>query len=230
MAISANTTTPLRFLRRFSGNMEPPVYEFPVLQTSQAWRPGDLAVIAATTDGKVTIGTTALAVAATLAGVGVVGVFKGASSSAPIFPTSAGVQGVYTSPAAVTTDDPIPENEKISCILTLPDCIFVAHQVNNATDITAPDRQYATTTGGVLAVMELVVQAPTGETSRVMVDSSAQTAQMAFVLAYAYPQPIPQTRSASSGADPFRVRMSTAGTSNPAVEFQFMRTLWNPVI
>lgn len=213
--------------------MEPPVYDFPAAGTSVTWRKGDAAIIVGTPDGKVTKATGAAGTGIILAevdGSGLVGFFYGPSTGAPTFPTAAGVQGIFISPSALTTNDPIPENEKVSLILALPDCIFRAHQTNGATDITAPIRNpSAVGTGGLLIRNGLWVGTPTGETERVMYDSSVTTNAIAFALDWAYPQ-MPQARSTSASADPLRVRLSTGGTSNPAIEFQVVNSVWNPSV
>lgn len=227
MAISAATTRALRFGRRLSGNMEPPIYEYPVGETSTTWRIGDGVLIPGTPDGKVDKATGAAGTGIIIAevdGAGLVGFFYGPSGSAPIFPTSAGVQGVYISPAALTADDPIPDNEMISVVLALDDCIFIAHQTNGATDITAPVRAPAATTGGILTRYGLWVGTPTGETSRVMVDSSfggpgGSGNTLAHVQKYAYPQ-LPLARGTGASADLYYVKLGASGTPNPAVEFK----------
>lgn len=236
MAITAKTTRPVQFLRRFSGAMEPPVYEFPVIQTATTWRKGDGVVIAAANEGKVTkatgAGGTGIPIA-TLTGIGLVGFYYGPSSSAPPFPTETGVQGVYTSPAAVTTNDPIPDNEKIAVVLALPDCIFMGHQTNGETDIVAPIRApSAIGTGGVLRRMGLSVIVPTGESSRVLVDSSVDGAdvnQISMPLNWAYPQ-LPAARGTTGMLDPFAIRLGANGTVNPAVEFYTLGTLWSTTV
>ena len=233
MAISAGTTRPVQFLRRLSGNMEAPYYSFPVIETSTTWRPGDGAIIHATPDGKVNKATGAAATGIILAqvdGSGLVGFFASASSSAPVFPTTTGVQGIYVSPAAVTTNDPIPDNEWVNLVLALPDCIFMGHETNGATDITAPIRApSASATGGLMYRCGLWVGTPTGETERVMLECAVTTNAIAFPINWAYPQ-LPIARSTSTLADPRRIKTGTAGTPNPAVEFQVVNSVWNPSV
>lgn len=228
MAASANTSRPLRFLRRASGSMEPPVFEFPVGETDTTWRSGDAAVFPASPDGKIDRGTGAIAIS-DIDGRGLVGFFVGPSASAPTFPTAAGVQGIFTSPASLTTNDPILATEFISVVLALGDCVFVANQLNNVTDITAPVRVPAAGTGGLFRRQGLRESTPTGETSRLFVDSSVLGSGNAIALpmAYAYPQ-MPQARGTGAGADPNRVILGASGTSNPAVEFMTMGTVFNP--
>lgn len=234
MAISANTTRPVQFLRRLSGKMEPPVYPFPVGQTSTTWRKGDGVFIPATPDGKVDKATGAAATGIAISevdGTGLLGFFYGPKF--PPSPTSAGVQGTYTSPASLTTDDPIPEDEKINVVLALGDCVFMAHETNGATDITAPIRNpSAAATGGVLVRHGLWVGTPTGETERVMVDASTRTTGnlLAYILDWAHPQ-LPLARGTAPGAaDLFAVKLGASGTTNPAVEFMVRGGALTPTV
>lgn len=234
MAITALTTTPVKFLRRMSMPGVCPTYLFPVGESSSVvYRFGDALVMDPTT-GKVVKGSGAAATGIPLSaatGVGLVGFAVGASASAPPFPTAAGVASgsvVLTGPATHTPADPIPATEYILVAIPLPDCIFQGHMTNGATDITVPTRTTGAA-GGLLERFGLWVGTPTGETSRVMVDvSTATTNTIATTLDWAYPQPIPAARGTSGVADPWRVILGTAGTVNPAVEFVCVGTMWNP--
>lgn len=231
MAVSANTTRPLRFLRRLSGNMEPPVYDFPVIETTTTWRKGDAAKFAAAADGGVTHCTgagTAIGISTT-AGAGLVGFFYGASSDAPVFPTSAGVQGTYISPSSITANSwPPPANTKIAVVLALPDCIFQVHGQNNNTDITAPTRT-TLATGGLFYRVGLCTITPTGETERVMLDFNVTTTGIAKPIRFSYPQ-LPQARSSTANADPYQMVLGASGTSNPSYEVYIDNSVWNPSV
>lgn len=233
MAISAGTTTQIAFLRRFSGNLEPPMATFPVSDTTTAFRFGQPLVIDAT-NGKVKLASGAAATGIPLASLntGMVGIVGGANISSFTAPTAAGAHAggiAFTSPASVTTNDPIPENEKVTVILALEDCVFRGHMTNGATDITAPTRAFVAATGGLFQRMGIWVGTPTGETLRGMLDTTTVTTNtLTCPIEWAYPQPVPQTRSSSSAADPFRFAGGSGGTANPAVEFTVIGTWWNP--
>ncbi len=216
MAITANTTRPVQFLRRFSGSMEPPLYEFPVGTASVVWRKGDGVYIPATPDGKVDKAAGAAGTGINLPqvdGEGLIGFFHGPSASAPPFPSSTGIQGTYTSPT-ITTDG--AADERISVCLCLPDCLFMAHQTDGASDITDPIRNpSASATGGLLRRNGLWVGTPTGETERVMYDCSVTTNAIAFAWDWAYPQMQP-ARGTSYVGDPNAWKTTT---DNPAIEF-----------
>lgn len=237
MAISAATTTPLKFLRRVSGNMEPAMITLPVNDTSTAYRFGHPLMVDAT-NGKVKLATgaagTGMVISAINATVGLVGIVGGFAAEAFVAPTAAGAHAggiAFTSAASLTAADPIPSSEKVAVILATDDSIFAGHETNGATDITAPTRIFAEATGGILQRVGLWIGTPTGETARGMIDCSVAAAdanQIVLPLEWRYPQPIPQARGASAGPDPFRVVLGSGGTSNPAVEFKFVGTLWNP--
>lgn len=230
MAISANTTTPIKFLRRFSMPGPCPTYLFPAVGTSVVFRPGDAVVVDKTT-GKAEKAAAVIAINTASNDAVMIGYFAGPSAGAPPFPSSAGVQGAFTNQASLTTNDPIPENEKVLVMLCLPDCVFQGHQTTNNGDITAPVRAPAASTGGILSRFSQIPATPTGENVRTVLDTNVIDAGnvTTIVLDYAYPQPIPSARSASGAADPYRVVLGASGTTNPAVEFICVGTMWNPI-
>lgn len=234
MAISAGTTMPLRFLRRLSGNMEPPILEFPVDTADEVWRPGDAVEIDTTPNGRVGKAAGAAATGILIPddeGGGLVGFFLAGSAGAPSFPTAAGVQGTWTAPSSLVSLDTAiaPDTEKISVCLSLDDVIFYAHQTNGATDITAPTTAFVAATGGLHTPLGLWVGTPTGETERVMVDTTTAptdaNAYMCLPVAWVYPQ-MPIARGTTGLGDPNQIKMGTGGTNNPAVELFIRMSIW----
>jgi hypothetical protein len=234
--------------------MEPPVYNFPIADTSLAIYKGDgmvhLAATAASPTGKVVKvnGATARGVPATgvpislVTGAGLVGFAYAALSSNPPFPTTGGASAapqVYsgalllTTPAAVTANDPIPDTEKLAIVICLSDCIFYGHEGNNATDITAPARipdQAAATASSVGGISRFALShTASANQEPCYVDTSVHGTGNAIVqvLDWAYPQ-IAQARSTTAGADPGAFRGGASGTTNPAVEFILVGGAWNP--
>lgn len=233
MAISANTTTAIKFLRRMSMPGMCPTYLFPVGENGATYRKGDPVSMDPTT-GKVVKSTGAAGVGipiSAVGGVGLVGFAVGASAAAPPFPTSTGASSgdvVLTGPSTHTAADPIPASEYLLVALPLPDCVFQGHMTNGVSDITAPTRTTGAA-GGLLERFGIWVGVPSGETSRGMVDvSTVATNTIVVTLDWAYPQPIPSARSTTGVADPYRVILGASGTSNPAVEFICVGTMWNP--
>ncbi len=255
MALTLSTLRPIRFLRRFSGSMEPPVYTFPLGDTSLAIYKGDglthLTATAATPTGKVVkvngaaargVPGTGVSISA-VSGAGLVGFAISALSSAPPFPTSGGASAppqVYsgalllTTPASLTANDPIPDTEKVAVVLCLGDCVFYGHEGNNATDITAPARipdqaaGTASTVGGISRFALSHTASANQEPAYVDTSVHATGNAIVQVLDWAYPQ-LPQARSATAGADPLAFRGGASGTVNPAVEFVIVGGAWNPV-
>lgn len=201
MAISANTTQPMRFLRRFSSTDGAPIKLFYAGDNSTSYRLGD--AVKLTTAGKVLKMTTTTALNEFL------GIVSGAAAEAPAFPSSAGVTagGIVLTTGTVTVANRPPYSEALSICLALRDVIFVGNLTNNDADVT-----------GVRAThigrrFEILPRTPTGETARTVIEANAITNHAAFILDFHYPQ-IAQARSATAAADPF-----DATTTNMAVEF-----------
>lgn len=220
--------SPITFERRFSGNMEPPVYEFPVSDTATVFRKGN--IILAASSGKAVLGTGAAGavpgtgVALSTADNGLLGFFWAGTASAPQFPTSAGVQGSWTSPAAVTANDPIPAGEYVSVVLALPDCIFGG---NFGTSAAAVEADYATSDRTSLLVREGLAAATVAAQNNVAFVDVSGTANIVQPIAYKYPQTRPQARSTTGVVDPWLLAGTTV--TNARVEFHLIATYWSPL-
>src|SRR5258706_3639126 len=96
MAISANTTSPLIFLRRFGGITTAPQYQFAsadISGTTILVRAGAAMVVSAATGHVIQVGVgtpTAVAINTISAASSLVGFAASGNASAPPFPTAAG--------------------------------------------------------------------------------------------------------------------------------------------
>lgn len=232
---TVNTTRPVRFLRRFSGNMEPPVYTFPVDEndTSTAVYAGNLFLFEDT--GKVTHadGASGFArpgdgaeAAGTTGDTGIAGFAIGASAGAPPFPTSGGASAnglLFTTPSSMTTNDPIPETEKVALIITLPDCLFLGNLGTSSSNVEA---DYDVSTRTILNLREgLSVSVAAVDYSLAFVDVGATTANTVRIIDYHYPKMKPTARSTTGQGDPWK--MVSATQKNAEVVFHVIDSQWS---